>query len=122
MQFHLPGLEFAGPGTHIYTKILNNVKPTNKADTAALLHDIEYLHNHGEDEVDGRAIRNAGGGVSGYITKAGLALRGTLGMKFNNKVEDEYLDLLYDKVADQYADDFEKYQIPVTAYKPFSRK
>lgn len=32
-----------GPGTHIITKILNQVPPTSRIDAIALKHDIEYL-------------------------------------------------------------------------------
>lgn len=44
MEFHLPGHNYAGPGTHVKNRVLNRVKPTTALDTAALIHDIEYLY------------------------------------------------------------------------------
>lgn len=44
VEYHLPGHNYAGPGTHVKNRVLNRVKPTTALDTAALIHDIEYLY------------------------------------------------------------------------------
>jgi len=42
-EFHLPGHNYAGPGTRVISKVLAGVKPTSQLDAAALVHDVEYL-------------------------------------------------------------------------------
>lgn len=42
-HWHLPYHNYAGPGTDIEGNILRNKLPVNALDTAALIHDIEYL-------------------------------------------------------------------------------
>ena len=41
-EAHLPGMQYAGPGTNLDLKLLQGVKPTNKLDEAAMHHDIAY--------------------------------------------------------------------------------
>lgn len=42
-EYHLPGHNYAGPGTRVKSNIINDVKPTTALDAAALVHDVEYL-------------------------------------------------------------------------------
>jgi hypothetical protein len=42
IEFHLPFHNYAGPGTHIETRIDKSMMPTDILDRAALIHDIEY--------------------------------------------------------------------------------
>lgn len=42
-EYHLPGHNYAGPGTRVKSNILNDIKPTTALDAAALVHDVEYL-------------------------------------------------------------------------------
>jgi len=41
-EAHLPGMQYAGPGTNLDLKLLQGVKPANKLDEAAMNHDIAY--------------------------------------------------------------------------------
>jgi hypothetical protein len=38
---HLPGYNFAGPGTDVNRRIRNRVKPVNELDAACLAHDLD---------------------------------------------------------------------------------
>ena len=42
IEAHLPGMQYAGPGTNLDLKLLQGVKPANKLDEAAMQHDIAY--------------------------------------------------------------------------------
>ena len=42
IEAHLPGMQYAGPGTNLDLKLLQGVKPSNKLDEAAMRHDIAY--------------------------------------------------------------------------------
>ena len=37
---HFPGYNFAGPGTNVWRRLRNNVKPMNNIDAACLKHDL----------------------------------------------------------------------------------
>ena len=41
-EAHLPGMQYAGPGTNLDLKLVQGVKPSNKLDEAAMNHDIAY--------------------------------------------------------------------------------
>jgi len=47
--FHYPGSNYCGPGTNVYKKVMNGVRPSDYHDRLALLHDIEYLVNNSKD-------------------------------------------------------------------------
>jgi hypothetical protein len=49
-EFHLPGYNFCGPGTKVYTRLLNGDTGINELDNACKVHDIEYLMYAGNDE------------------------------------------------------------------------
>ena len=42
IEAHLPGMQYAGPGTNLDLKLVQGVKPSNKLDEAAMQHDIAY--------------------------------------------------------------------------------
>lgn len=46
-EYHLPGTNFAGPGTHVATRIVNRVLPTSVNDVLTMVHDIEYYKYSG---------------------------------------------------------------------------
>lgn len=46
-EFHYPGSNYTGPGTHIIQKILNHVPPVSHTDAIARQHDIDYLISAG---------------------------------------------------------------------------
>lgn len=48
-----------GPGTHVEERLLNGVRPLNKSDAAALIHDIEYLLYEDQTKPDKTSIENA---------------------------------------------------------------
>lgn len=41
-EMHLPGYQYAGPGTHLDLRLAKGIKPKNKLDEAAMRHDIAY--------------------------------------------------------------------------------
>jgi hypothetical protein len=38
---HLPGMNYAGPGTNVFRRIRNKVQPMNELDAACLQHDLD---------------------------------------------------------------------------------
>jgi len=51
LELHMPFMNYAGPGTHVYNKYaINDIQPHNAADRAALIHDINYLINSNSNE------------------------------------------------------------------------
>lgn len=73
-EWHFPGQNFTGPGTHIVSKIKNGVLPNNKTDFITMLHDISYLQ-HAEDGSlvdDYKAIIHSDFSLPGLVTKAGM--------------------------------------------------
>lgn len=38
---HLPGMNYAGPGTNVFRRTRNNVQPMNALDAACLQHDLD---------------------------------------------------------------------------------
>jgi len=42
-QFHYPGMNYMGPGTHIIKNVEEGVKPVSYTDSLSLAHDINYL-------------------------------------------------------------------------------
>lgn len=45
IEFHLPGYEFAGPGTHLKKRLARGDKGINRLDRIARQHDIDYSHS-----------------------------------------------------------------------------
>jgi len=43
LEFHLPGHNFTGPGTHVIERVEQSVQPVNRTDAIALTHDINYI-------------------------------------------------------------------------------
>ncbi len=43
IQLHVPGHNYLGPGTHVISNILNQVKPVDITDAIALQHDVNYV-------------------------------------------------------------------------------
>ena len=87
IQYHFPGQNYTGPGTHVYTNIMNYKLPVNKTDFVTMLHDIQYMQYAGidnVDDIDDLAIAHADYDLPGIATKIGLTLRKLLKWKFNN--------------------------------------
>lgn len=122
IQFHYPGQEFTGPGTHIVTKILSGVLPSNKTDFVTMLHDIEYLSKTPPNLSDLRAITNSDNTFAGLITKLGLSARILLdsitnSIKFNTPTN--ISNVLFDYVgsSEKYKPLFDKYGINLLKYR-----
>lgn len=45
IEFHLPGFEFAGPGTHLKKRLARGDKGINRLDRIASQHNIDYSHS-----------------------------------------------------------------------------
>lgn len=104
-EFHIPGQNFTGPGTHIYSRINSGVLPRNRTDFITMLHDIEYLIAIGDKqtvEADNRAINNLDSFGMGLIAKIGLLGRKHLNLPFNTSLANKHLGLsLMDKVKEE---------------------
>ena len=42
IEFHIPGYNFAGPGTKLQKRLKRGDKPVNRLDGIAMIHDIDY--------------------------------------------------------------------------------
>jgi len=90
IQFHYPGSNFTGPGTHVAYNILNNILPTSKTDYVARQHDIDYLKSSGDPFQamidDAKAIARSDFSLEGLAMKTGLFSRmaGSLYTGFNS--------------------------------------
>jgi len=43
VEYHYPGSNFTGPGTHVIDKVMSGVQPNSYTDSIARQHDIDYL-------------------------------------------------------------------------------
>ena len=58
-EWHIPFHNYAGPGTRVLTRLINNKKPINDLDSAALIHDIEYMDPRlTKEQADENMVRN----------------------------------------------------------------
>jgi len=82
-----------GPGTHIIERINNRIKPTNRTDFVAMLHDVDYLMGSGDyswtREADDRALSNADWSLGSILMKAGLTTRKVLDLPFNPSTKNQ---------------------------------
>lgn len=78
-QFHFPGQEFTGPGTHIVSKLQQHILPRNKTDFATMLHDVDYLINNSDNPIvsDFNSMLNSDWTIPGLVTKFGLGVKAT---------------------------------------------
>jgi len=82
MEFHFPGTNYLGPGTHVINRIMSGVEPTSYDDALALRHDIEYLADGEKHHSDYRAYSSAS-----WSSLEGLALKfGLLGRSVIDKI------------------------------------
>lgn len=51
-EYHVPTMNYMGPGTHIISKITNKVQPTNVFDKASMIHDVEYVKSGNQWRAD----------------------------------------------------------------------
>lgn len=77
-EMHYPGTQYLGPGTHIGTKIIKQIKPKSYIDGIAMQHDIDYLKSAGsrvgQIKADIRAFVKSYGSISlqALAMRAGL--------------------------------------------------
>lgn len=57
-QYHIPYHNYAGPGTHTISNLLNGLEPVDYIDKAALVHDIEYLREGNKLAADYNMFKN----------------------------------------------------------------
>lgn len=73
IEFHIPGYNYAGPGTKVFTRLTRGDKGINELDEACRLHDIEYIMYAGIDkkiaESDDKLRKTARriGGIASYL-------------------------------------------------------
>lgn len=86
VQFHYPGMNYTGPGTHVVSNVLNRKFPKDYDDALTLIHDIEYLMYSDRPDMikasDERAIQLATTDLHGLSIKAGLTIRKTFDLDF----------------------------------------
>lgn len=126
MQFHYPGTNYLGPGTHVIDRISNDTLPTSKTDFVALLHDIQYLQSRSlsMDESDTLAIMNSDDSLQGLTMQIGLSLRKFFGLKMNktdrpiasNLVGNRLMEYVTDP-SSVYFKYFRKYNVDIHNYK-----
>lgn len=83
LQLHLPGHNYAGPGTHVISNILNGVQPVDYLDSVSLQHDLDYSRSSTLSEIlkaDDKMIKDINtrsdfGIFSAEDTLANLALK-----------------------------------------------
>lgn len=124
-EWHFPGQQYTGPGTHIVTRLLRGDIPSNKTDFVTMLHDIDYMGTSTPLSSDIRAIRNSDYSVQGLATKMGLGLRSMLdalpfvNLKFNKPSSVGKSLMMYVLTSPLYRPLFDKYQIEPTQYLGF---
>lgn len=114
-EYHYPGMNYMGPGTHILTKIRDGVQPVNQIDEIALHHDLDYLRANDNYwqliTADVKAMKQADLSLPGIAMVLGLSLRSVLStLTFNQfnfsgnspKLTTEELKFLDDYVAEHH--------------------
>ncbi len=57
-EYHIPFHNYAGPGTHVLTRIERGDQPINDIDAAALVHDLEYIRDNSRIHADAHMALN----------------------------------------------------------------
>jgi len=76
-ELHIPGFNYAGPGTRIAENIRNNVEPFNAVDAIARQHDIDYVSANTEQDIREadlrmmRALQELPAGMTGNLIAQG---------------------------------------------------
>lgn len=123
IQWHFPFHNYLGPGTHVHANILNGVKPIDKIDFLAMLHDIQYMQNINPTRADEIALNNAPFEfLDGIAMHIGLNLREKLNLKFNDTTNHALGDKLMYLVQNNstYSKLFEQYGISTHNYPIFT--
>lgn len=121
-EWHFPGQQYTGPGTHIVTRLLSSSLPANKTDFVTMLHDIEYMGKSTPLSSDIRAIRNSDYTLQGLATKMGLITRSVIdalpfvNLKFNKPGNVGRSLMMYVLTSPVYRPLFDKYQINPNQY------
>lgn len=121
-EFHYPGQNFTGPGTHVVTRLLNNSLPVNKTDFVTMLHDVEYMTDVKPYKSDVRAISNSDFSLAGLTTKLGLTTRTIIdalpftNFKFNTPSKAGKDLMMYVLSSPTYRPLFSKYNISIPQY------
>lgn len=106
-EYHIPGYEYAGPGTHIISRIENQVKPRNFIDEASLIHDIEYMKKNNQFNADNNMWLNLVRRHSWMYPLANLVriafiAKDISGLKANDYENDDVYNYLKDKAFRPY--------------------
>lgn len=101
-EYHIPFHNYAGPGTHITSRIIRGVQPINFIDEAALLHDIEYIKPDNKIAADTKMVDTLKktSPLVAFAAAVLFKLRQLLGIKEGDPVsqqQHDYLMYLYGK-------------------------
>jgi hypothetical protein len=76
-QYHFPGYNYLGPGTHVLNNVTNHIAPVNSIDAVARSHDIDYATGVDPIYADIKAIGRsfASSNPVSHLLRTGLAIR-----------------------------------------------
>lgn len=76
-EYHLPGHNYLGPGTNVYKRLKDRVKPVDEDDYNALQHDVAYASGENPIYADLQAIGRSFTGNQAHqgVLRTGLTLR-----------------------------------------------
>lgn len=102
-EFHYPGTNYLGPGTHLFNNVKNKIRPTSYVDQIALEHDLDYTQLVGKSTYDAdiKAIKKAFNKPSiqsvAMITGLGtkIIMDKIIGDKFNKPFKDKTAEETY---------------------------
>lgn len=77
IEFHFPGMNYMGPGTHTLQRIIKDSKPQNHNDAVSLEHDLDYMVMD-KMTADVKAIHESEFSLDGLALKLGLTARTAL--------------------------------------------
>lgn len=72
-EYHIPGYNYLGPGTHIRQRLSEGVQPINSLDTIAQQHDLAYIttdHDIADDNFIGKSY--AIPGPMSFLSRTGI--------------------------------------------------
>jgi hypothetical protein len=92
-EHHLPFHHYAGPGTHVISNLMKDVKPTTYLDEVSRQHDIDYLKPNNQQKADNIMVKKLLKHYwympqIGAVTKVAFVLKDFLGLKDNDETDE----------------------------------
>lgn len=108
IEYHLPLHNYAGPGTHVITRIERGDKPINALDASSMIHDLEYVRDSKRTHADQHMVQNLqryyGPTFIPQLVNTAFTLDTSLGNKRtqNNQLLYKYLKPKAEKLLNEY--------------------